>query len=141
MAPGFGMRLGMSVPTPMRYTADKPDNPSSFQGHCCWPSKHTHSQPHSRGIGRQRFYWGTAEHGFLRRFCLLRCEYFFDIRMNGSGCNRCLALTMQDARAPSKKGTIELFVLPPPLTHLHSPKAQRRSRCCALRRDMAMEVC
>ena len=60
---GLEMRMGMSGPTPMRYAADKPHNPSSFQGHCCWPSKHTHSQPHSGGISSRRFHWGTASIG------------------------------------------------------------------------------
>ena len=92
--------MGISGPTPMRYAADKPHNPSSFQGHCRWHNKHTHSQPHSGGIGRRRFHWGTAEHGFFRRLYLLRCEYFFDVRMNGGDCDRCLALTMQGARTP-----------------------------------------
>ena len=62
---GLGMRMGMSGLTPMRYAADKPHNPSSFQGHCRWPSKHTYSQSHSGGIGSRRFHWGTAEHGFF----------------------------------------------------------------------------
>ena len=82
---GLGMRMGMSGPTLMRYAADKPHNPSSFQGRCRWPSKHTHSQPHSGGIGRRHFHWGTAEHGFFQRLYLLRCEYFCDVRMNGGG--------------------------------------------------------
>ena len=34
-------------------------NPSSFHGHCRWPRKHTHNQPHSGGIGRRHFHWGT----------------------------------------------------------------------------------
>ena len=49
----------MRGPTPMRSAADKPHNPSSFPGQCRWPSKHIHSQPHSGGIGRRRFHWGT----------------------------------------------------------------------------------
>ena len=34
---------------PMRSLADKPHKPSSFQGHCHWPSKHIHGPPHSGG--------------------------------------------------------------------------------------------
>ena len=49
----------MSGPTPMRSSADKPHNPSSFPGQCRWPSKHIHSKRHSGGIGRRRFHWGT----------------------------------------------------------------------------------
>ena len=52
-------RMGLSGPNPTRSVADKPHNPSSFQGHCRWPSKHTHSQPHRGFIGRRRFHWGT----------------------------------------------------------------------------------
>ena len=92
--------MGMSGSTPMRYAADKPHNPSSFQGHCRWPSKRTHSKPQSGGIASRRFHRGTAENGFFRRLYLLRCEYFFNVRMNGGGCDRCLAWTMQGARTP-----------------------------------------
>ena len=57
---GLGMRMGISGPTPMRYVANKPHNPSSFQGPCHWPSKHTHSRPHSGGIGRRRLHWDST---------------------------------------------------------------------------------
>ena len=116
--------MGMSSPTPMRYAADKPHNPSSFQGHCRWPSKHTPSQPHSGGIGRGRFHWGTAEHGFFRRLYLLRCEYFFDIRMSGGGCDRCLAWTMQGARTPFQESNNRIVRAAAPLDPSPGPFAQ-----------------
>ena len=115
---GLGMRMGMSGPTPMRYAAGKPDNPSSFQDHCRWPSKHTHNQPHSGGIGRRRFHWGTAEHGFFGRLYLLRCEYFFDVRMNGGGCDRCLAWTMQGARTPFQESNNRIVRAAAPIVAL-----------------------
>ena len=118
---GLGMRMAMSGPTPMRYAADKPHNPSSFQGHCRWPSKHTHSRPHSGGMGRWRFHWGTAEHGFFGRLYLLRCEYFIGVRMNGGGCDRCLARTMQGARTPFQESNNRIFRAAAPLTHPHGP--------------------
>ena len=65
MGMGSGMRMGMSGPTPMRHMADRPHNPSSIERHCHWPSMHTHSPPHSGGIGSRRFHWGTAEHYFF----------------------------------------------------------------------------
>ena len=77
----------MSGPTPMRSAADKPHNPSSFPGQCRWPSKHIHSQPTVVASV------GGAPLGHQRRY-LLRCEYFFDARMNGGGCGRCSAWTM-----------------------------------------------
>ena len=49
----------MSGPTPMRSAADNFHNPSFFPGQCRWLSKHIQSQPHSGGIGRRRFHWGT----------------------------------------------------------------------------------
>ena len=60
------------------------------------------------------------EHGFFRRLYLLRCEYFFDVRMNGGGCDRCVAWTMVQG-APTPEKIMELFVLPPTLTYPDGP--------------------
>ena len=43
----------------------------------------------------------VVDHGFFQRLYLLRCDYFLDVRMNGGGCDRCLAWTMvHGARTP-----------------------------------------
>ena len=42
---GLGMRMGMSGPTPTRYAADKPHNPSCFQGHAVGPASTVTANP------------------------------------------------------------------------------------------------
>ena len=101
----------MSGPTPMRSAADKPHNPSSFPGQCRWPSKHIHSQPHSGGIGRRRFHWGT-DAGI---YCVVNTFSTF-----GSMVAAAAAALRGPCRVHGhrfKKATIDLFVLPPPLPH------------------------
>ena len=68
MGKGLGMHTGMSGPTQMRHVADRSHKPSSIQERRHWHTVHTHSQPHSGGIGSPHFHWGTAEHGFFYAF-------------------------------------------------------------------------
>ena len=89
----------------MRYAADKAHNPSSFQGHCHFPSKHTHSQLDSTVVAPAG---GTSIGAPLNRvffdaLFILGCEYVFNVRIDAGGCDRCLAWTMEGARTLSQE--------------------------------------
>ena len=81
-------------------------------------------KPHIGGIGRWRCQWVTAEHGFFGRLCLLHCDYFFEVRMNGGGCDRCPAWTMQGVRTLVQKSNKQVVRAADPIDPSPRPFAQ-----------------